>query len=384
GAKIIANPKLALIALTHQQATFTDHDLAKWLHSRTDGAEQFRAAHLRVAGSRELVSLGRDDRGRMRYSSREMLAIERHLFERVAQMNRRQGHAVGTERIAAVIRGHNLSSEQEAAFHALAVPGDLKSMIGVAGSGKSRLLAAARGVWEAEGYNVKGMALSGIAAENLSLASGIQSRTIASLESAWQGGRDPLTSNDVIVIDEAGMVGTRQLARVLDAAAKARAKVVLVGDPEQLQAIEAGAAFRGIAANTGTAELNQVRRKSVDWQANATEQLAHAETRKALQAYEDRGKMHQFSSRKEARAALISHWAKAGDADAAGSRLMLAYTRDDVRQLNELARAWRLERGQLGRSETIETERGCKEFAVGERVYFLRNERSLGVRNGSL
>jgi len=52
--------------------------------------------------------------------------------------------------------------------------------------------------------------------------------------------------------------------------------------------------------------------------------------------------------------------------------------------LNELARAWRLERGQLGRSETIETERGCKEFAVGERVYFLRNERSLGVRNGSL
>lgn len=384
GAKIIAHPKVALMALTHQHATFTDHDLSKWLHFRTDGAEQFRLAQLKVAASRELVSLGRDDRGQMRYTSRDMLAIERQMLEEVAQMSERKSHSVDAARGAVALEGKGLSSEQETAFHALTAEGDLKSLIGVAGSGKSRLLAVTREAWEAEGYTVKGMALSGIAAENLSLASGIESGTIASFEFAWRGGRDPLTSNDVIVIDEAGMVGTRQLARVLDAAAQARAKVVLVGDPEQLQAIEAGAAFRGIVAQTGASELNQVRRQWVDWQAHATGQLAHAETRDALQAYESSGKVHQLPSREEARSALIGEWAKDGEADPAASRLMVAYTRDDVRQLNERARAWRSEQGQLGRSESIETERGKKDFAVGERIYFLRNERSLGVRNGSL
>jgi hypothetical protein len=63
---------------------------------------------------------------------------------------------------------------------------------------------------------------------------------------------------------------------------------------------------------------------------------------------------------------------------------MLAYTRDDVRQLNELAREVRRERGELGYAENIETERGMRRFAVGDRLYFLRNEKSLGVKNGSL
>ncbi|MFX4366103.1 AAA family ATPase, partial [Acinetobacter baumannii] len=86
-----------------------------------------------------------------------------------------------------------------------------------------------------------GVALSGIAAESLERGSGISSRTIASIEHGWQQGRDLLATRDVLVIDEAGMVGTRQLERVLSHAASAGAKVVLVGDPQQLQSIEAGA-----------------------------------------------------------------------------------------------------------------------------------------------
>ncbi len=99
-------------------------------------------------------------------------------------------------------------------------------------------------------------------AENLTDSSGIPARTLASYEMAWKRERDQLTANDVLVIDEAGMVDTRQLARVLEAAANAHAKVVLVGDPEQLQSIEAGAAFRGILAEVGAAELNEVSRQN--------------------------------------------------------------------------------------------------------------------------
>jgi ATP-dependent exoDNAse (exonuclease V) alpha subunit len=180
------------------------------------------------------------------------------------------------------------------------------------------------------------------------------------------------------------MIGTRQLARVPEAADTAHAKVVLVGDPEQLQAIEAGAAFRGILAQTGFAELTEVHRQKHAWQREATQQLASAQTKNALTAYEREGGVVQLPTREAARAALLERWAKDGELAPTSSRIMLAYTRDDVRALNELARTWRHERGELGHSETIETERGVKAFATGERIYFLRNEKSLGVKNGSL
>jgi ATP-dependent exoDNAse (exonuclease V) alpha subunit len=99
----------------------------------------------------------------------------------------------------------------------------LASVIGYAGPGKSAMLGVAREVWERGGYRVRGAALSGIAAENLEGESGIGSRTIASLEHAWEQGRDPLTRNDILVVDEAGMIGTRQMERVLSHAREAGA-----------------------------------------------------------------------------------------------------------------------------------------------------------------
>ena len=124
------------------------------------------------------------------------------------------------------------------------------------------MLGVAREAWEAAGYEVRGAALSGIAAENLESGSGISSRTIASLEHGWQQGRAGPSSRDVLVVDEAGMVGTRQLERVLSHAAGAGAKVVLVGDIKQLQSIEAGAAFRSIHERHGGAEIGEVRRRT--------------------------------------------------------------------------------------------------------------------------
>jgi Ti-type conjugative transfer relaxase TraA len=188
----------------------------------------------------------------------------------------------------------------------------------------------------------------------------------------------------VLVIDEAGMVGTRQLARVLAAAASVHAKVVLVGDPEQLQAIEAGAAFRGIIGEVGAAELNEVRRQNHSWQREATQQFAKGATPDALATYASHDAVLHARTRDDARSALVALWAQEGKYRPDDSQLMLAYTRDDVRRLNDLARTVRQERGELGHTEKVETERGTREFAVGDRLYFLRNEYSLGVKNGSL
>jgi Ti-type conjugative transfer relaxase TraA len=384
GEQILAEPGIALKALTHGQATFTHHDIARFLNPRTDGAEQFEHAYLKVTTSPELVDLGTDEEGRQRFTTRGMVELERGMLADAGILAERGGHRVRGQHRSAVLSARRLSDEQRQAFEYVTGAGDLKSLVGVAGSGKSTTLAAMRAAWEAEGFTVKGATLSGIAAQNLEQAAGIGARTLASFELAWSGGRDPLTAKDVLVIDEAGMLGTRQLQGVLEVARQAHAKVVLVGDPEQLQAIEAGAAFRGIAAQHGVVELAQVRWQRLEWQRAATAELASGKTKDALAAYGEHQGIVAVDERAQARTALLARWAHDAKLEPEGSQLVLAYTRADVKELNTSIRTLRQQTGQLGETQEIATSQGRKAFSVRDRVRFMRNERSMGVRNGSL
>jgi hypothetical protein len=277
-----------------------------------------------------------------------------------------------------------LGTEQRAALEHIVRPDGLSIIVGYAGTGKSALLGVARDGWEQAGYRVTGLALSGIAAENLESGSGIASRTIASLEHQWGQGRELPTSRDILVVDEAGMIGTRQMERIVREAEKRGAKLVLVGDPEQLQAIEAGAAFRTIAERHGAQEISEVRRQREDWQRDATRHLATGRTAEAIRAYEDAGHIHAAETREAARANLVQRWDRARQAAPSETRVILTHTRDEVAELNQLARERLRASGELGDDVTIGTARGARDFARGDRIMFLRNERSLGVKNGSL
>jgi ATP-dependent exoDNAse (exonuclease V) alpha subunit len=76
GEKIIAEPRIALDAITHQQATFTARDLQLFIHRHSDGKEQFDRAFSAVRTSPEIIALGEDGKGVPRYTSREMIAVE--------------------------------------------------------------------------------------------------------------------------------------------------------------------------------------------------------------------------------------------------------------------------------------------------------------------
>jgi Ti-type conjugative transfer relaxase TraA len=389
GERIIAAPETALAAMTHQQATFTDHALWKFLHRHTDGRAQFETALARVRASAEFVRLGRDGQGRERFTSRDMLAIERSLERAADNLAGRAGHLVSgrarTEGSAAIGReGIELSSAQRDAVEHLLRRRDLALLVGYAGAGKSVLLGAARAAWEAQGYRVRGAALSGMAAESLEGGSRIVSRTLASYEHAWARDREQLSSRDVLVIDEAGLVGSRQLGRVLAHAEAAQAKVVLVGDPEQLQAIEAGAAFRVLAERHGAPELTEVRRQTIGWQQEATRQLATGRTARALARYAEAGHVERHATPSAAQNATVDGWAAVRREYPGQTQVMLAFTRDDVVALNAEARARLRAAGDLGAEREVETTRGARVFAAGDRVVFLRNERELGVRNGTL
>ena len=384
GERIAAEPDIALRALTHQHSTFTKHDLARLVHRHSDGADQFALVVGAVEASPEVVHLGEDGCGHERFSTREMIATEARMADKSVALADRRQHRVSAAMQITVLHARGLGDEQEAAFRHVTANKDLALVVGYAGTGKSTMLGAAREAWEASGYTVRGATLSGIAAENLEAGSGIGSRTIASLEHAWGQGRDELTSRDVLVIDEAGMVGSRQMERVMSRAAETGAKLVLVGDPEQLQAIEAGAAFRALAERHGAAEITTVRRQREDWQRAATKELATGRTGEALGRYAEAGMVDAHATRAEARAAVVAGWDASRQAAPEQSSVILAYTRADVRELNELARGRMREAGVLGEDRMVSTERGERAFAEGDRVMFLRNERGLGVKNGTL
>ena len=389
GERIIANPDLGLDAITHQQSTFTRRDMAKFAHRHSDGIEQFNEVVGAMRNAPDLVALGKDARGEDRFTSSAMIEAEQRLHRAAELMAERERHEVnGTDRRAALaraeVRGLVLSGEQFDALGHITDGRDLGVVVGHAGTGKSAMLGVAREAWEAAGYEVRGAALSGIAAENLESGSGIASRTIASLEHGWSQGRDLLTTRDVLVVDEAGMVGTRQLERVLSHATDAGAKVVLVGDPQQLQSIEAGAAFRSIHERHGGAEIGEVRRQREDWQRVATRDLANGKTGHALEAYRSHRMVHEARTREQARGDLIDRWDRDRQASPDRSRIILTHTNDEVRALNEAARERMRTADDLGDEVRVAVERGGRSFASGDRVMFLQNERGLGVKNGTL
>ncbi|MGX7872003.1 Ti-type conjugative transfer relaxase TraA [Mesorhizobium sp. ORM6] len=389
GGRIIADPSVALDAITHQQSTFTRKDIARFSHRHSDGVEQFNAVVAAISNAPDLVELGKDRRGEDRFTTKQMIETEQRLHHAAERMAGQERHAVGdAHRDVALTRsaqrGLVLSGEQSDALAHITDGRGLGVVVGFAGTGKSAMLGVARQAWAAAGYEVRGAALSGIAAENLESGSGISSRTIASMEHSWGQGRDLLTKRDVLVIDEAGMVGTRQLERVLSHAADVGAKVVLVGDPQQLQAIEAGAAFRSIQERNGGVEIGQVRRQRKDWQRDATRDLATGRIGAAISAYDAQGMVHRAATRKEARGELVERWDRDRQAEPEASRIILTHTNDEVRALNQAARERMRAAGDLGDEVQVTVERGARNFASGDRVMFLRNERSLGVKNGTL
>lgn len=381
--QVADRPELILDKLTATKAVFDRRDIAAELNRYIDDAAQFQSLLAKLEASPQLVELEPASGGQpARYSTRDMVETERRMADTAQRLSvsGRHGVSVATAR-AAMDGAGTLSEEQKAAVLHVTQAGSLAVVIGDAGTGKSFSMKVARDAWEAQGFTVRGAALAGKAADELQAGSGIESRTLASLEHAWKEGRNKLSSRDVLVIDEAGMVGSRQLGRVLDAAEKSGAKVVLLGDHKQLAAIEAGAAFRAVVQHVGAAEITEVRRQRHAWAREAGQHLARGSVADGLRAYDERGHVQVQGSREAARKSLAKAYVQGAGG---GSQIVLAHSNKDVLSLNEAIREARKDRGELAGGARFMTERGGREFAAGDRIVFLRNDRALGVKNGTL
>ncbi|PWE52589.1 Ti-type conjugative transfer relaxase TraA [Metarhizobium album] len=388
--RIDRNPKLVIDLITREKSVFDERDVAKILHRYIDDPALFQSLMVRIILhpdtfrlERERIDLATGSRLPAKYTTREMIRLEAEMANRAIWLSQRSSHGVRDAVLAATFERHELlSDEQKIAIEHVAGAERIAAVIGRAGAGKTTMMKAAREAWEAAGYQVVGAALAGKAAEGLEKEAGIVSRTLASWELRWNEGRNQLDSKTVFVLDEAGMVSSRQMALFVEAVTKAGAKLVLIGDPEQLQPIEAGAAFRAIADRIGYAELETIYRQRKQWMRDASLDLARGNVGKAVDAYRANGKVIGWDLKAEVVDNLIAAWDR--DYDPAKTSLILAHLRRDVHMLNQMARIRLVERGVLDEGTMFETADGDRNFAVGDQIVFLKNEGSLGVKNGML
>lgn len=386
--------------LTAQASTFTRREaLQAWAEQHPQGAPVGRVEELADTwlASELVVKVDGDASARSRsgviatragarvvevddrYSTPGMLETEQRL---VAAAHKRCGSGAGLADSGAVeaalgARGY-LADEQATMVRALTGSGDgVQVVLAKAGAGKTTALDAAREAWQRSGIGVQGTALGSMAAKELR-DSGVPACTIARLLLDVQQYGLPKAS--VLIVDEAGMVGTRTLALLAEHAQAAGAKLVLVGDDKQLPEIDAGGAFRGLAQRLGAVELLDNRRQRDPEDRWALDEHRAGRPDELVESLRRRGRVTVAADVQHTRESLVSDWWQGARAEGIENVVMIALRRSEVRELNELARHRMRQDGRLGDRELVLEDRA---FAIGDRVVTRHNAPALGVVNGS-
>lgn len=330
----------------------------------------------------DVVSPGEVER---RWSTPDLLATEAAALQAALA---RRGDLVpvadGGNVEAAIAARPSLGADQAIMVRAVTTAsGGVQVVVGKAGTGKTFALDAARDAWEASGVTVVGCALAARAAAELEAGAGIPSTTLArmNLDLGYQRLRQSQPQRAVVVfVDEAGMAGTRDLARLLEHATALQLRVVLVGDHRQLPEVNAGGLYRALTLRLPTVELTVNRRQQQPWEAAALDELRHGDPAVALAAYDAHGRHVTAGNADALRERLVTDWYRARAAG--GAVVMIAATRADVADLNARARRRLTANGALS-GEPLRVEDLDVDFRVGDVVVTNRNRHRLGVLNGT-
>ena len=396
-ARLRSHPEDLLRLVSEGRSVFGVSDIRRAAGLAAGGGPLAEQVIDAAMASPELVRIPSDEGpdAPLRLTTRRTVAMETALAKSALALRKDGSHGVPGADLEGALAACNrrmaeqgipdgLSAEQREALRHVAGPAGIAVVSGAAGAGKSTMLEAARDAWERSGRRVTGAALAGKAVDGLAGSSGIESRTLSAWAHRWEKGQDRLRAGDVLVIDEAGMLGTAQLSSVLREAARRGAKAVLVGDAEQLQAIDAGSPFRALADTCGAASISEIRRQRADWQRRASALFARHETERALGIYEDQGALAFRSGGDETAAALAAAYTAHVRDSPGESRLALAHRRSDVHALNAGIRTGLQAAGLLAAGGAVlECAGGKRRFTAGDRIAFLRNDGKVGVRNGS-
>ena len=289
--RLLKNPELILEAASGSQSVFGVRDIQEVVNRYVEDKTLQEKLFHKAMGLKELVLLTETPfEDTSRYTTASFLKVELDLVKRAVELSRTEYDR--TQDINphphAPKESPNFSEEQTKAVSYLTQGQQLSCIVWYAGAGKTTTLKVAQQLWKAQGFQVRGLAPTGRATQNLE-ESGISSQTLHRFLYQFEQGRYQLNPKTVLVLDEAGMVDIRRMEKFLQAVETLGVKAVVVGDGAQLQAVEAGDAFRLITRTVEAFYLQDVRRQEQEWQREATKAFGRLETESALKMYLDKG-----------------------------------------------------------------------------------------------
>lgn len=421
---LLAEARGAVAELTELHATFREPALyaavAQRLCGRASVADIEIAVHAvqeelvhadSVTNRRDLTSDADDNE--VVYTTREILTMERDLLHRVRA--RAPEHKLDVETIDAFL------AEQDAALHQAAVAdlvarnGDLADargleeeqraalrrvctdnhqvtvLEGTAGAGKTFTAGSIAALYAAQGYETIALSAAWKQANNLSEEARLaQGKAIAKWLAEIQHGKIAVSPRSLIIVDEAGMVGAKDMRDVIRAAQDAGAKVLLMGDTLQQSSINAGDALRVVVDEIGSARLDRIRRQRSATDRQAVHEFFAGDAATALDRYRDR--IHIASDGQETERAMVGAWIASRQEHTGKSHLMLAVDNSSVVSLNRQAHDARLVAKELGVNSAKLVTMDCGntedgksvdpiEFHEKDDVVFRVNEKESGVFN---
>lgn len=293
--------------------------------------------------------------------------------------------------VDAVLATASVAEEQKAALRHVSGAAAVSVLEAGAGTGKTTTAKALVEIARRSGIQVIGLAPSWVAADELGASTGIPAQAIAKWrhDRAREAGAS-LGPDTLVLVDEAGMVGTKDLAAILSAAEAGGARVVLMGDRRQLASVAGASALRAVIDVLGRhATLSEVRRQAVPWQRAASVLMARGEVEAGLRAYARHGCIELVAGAAAVQARALALWSEARARHGADAVLMVTRRNRNAAELNRGARALLRAEGTLTGPdvEVVARDRENRPralgLAVGDRVRFGESLSQHGIRNGT-
>jgi conjugative relaxase-like TrwC/TraI family protein len=353
------------------------------------GTERIDLEAQRFIERGRVVQIGRDKLGQPIYSTPEQIALERELLALTERLLGQTRRAPDAARVVELCRAHGLTDEQANAARAATTASAISVVEGGPGVGKTTMLRSlVEAYLETGATRILGTATAWNISNQL-LELGIESKaTDAWIASATAGGRF-LDRNTVLLIEESGLLSSRQMHAVLSEVEKAGAKAILLGDRQQLQAVGAGGGLTIVATVANATRVDTIVRQHDTWARQAVTDISNGRTMEALEAFASRGLITSAAGEKSSIKAMVDAWEATQIVVSNPGTLLIAKTNAQVTAINSEVRrrlkASNLIRGPelaivaVSRSGAAQT----LQFALGDRVRFSLRLDALGVINGT-
>ncbi|MBI3705070.1 MAG: AAA family ATPase, partial [Rhizobiales bacterium] len=381
-------------ALTEHESVIDRRELLRSVAAAFVGtgllAERIESEVARLLREGTVLEIGRDALGLPCYSTPEMLAIEREVVATAQNLALRPWRAVDLNHLASLCRAARLSAEQKEAVFTACAGTTLSIIEGAPGAGKTTMLTPIVDAYSDLGCRIIATATAWRIANMLCDDLGIESRATASWIAQIKADQKVLDDRTILIADEAGLLSSREMHALLGEVAKAGAKLILVGDRKQLQAIGAGAGLDLVARAVEAARVDTIVRQREAWARDAITAFGTGRAAAALKAFADRGLLIEGQGAKAAIAAVVDAADRAHSQEQTGSALILAKSNAAVAAISREVRERRKAAGLIAGKEVVfkaATPSGhatdiC--LARGDRIRFLVRDDGLGVINGTV